>query len=717
MKKFLLRNEIALYLILVVFILLMMNLSSDNTAKYNLSSYENQGKNVMEYSPSLTLGKGKYDITLRTNTNEQIKLNVCSNTNPDLYQTTFSGNQKTFTLELSEKQNGIAFSTEGKTAVLTNVEIKSGSLLYTDTIFVALCILIFLLLMVYVKSKEEAYEKMAIFIVICAGVVASYPLFTSYLYSGHDLNFHLWRIEGIADGLRSGQFPVRIHPTHNNGYGYITASVYPELFLYFPAVLRLLGVSLATAYKALLVAMNIMTALIMYYSAKGITKSKLFSVMAAVIYTMSTWRLFCLYPRAAIGEGMAMSFLPLVVLGLYHVLKGDQKKWYILAIAYTCIFQVHVITTVLTAILSVVIALIFVKDCFKEKRYISIFKAIIVTVLLNLWYLIPFIRYYFSLDMVIRQPRVNTEFWQNAIIPAELFNIFNDSFGYSLLLDRGIKGNMSVSLGFPISVCLICAVAYFIFNKKDKIENESFTKAYFICGIAFLFAATTLFPWEPIQKNVIFNKFADLVRMPWRFLSMASPLITIAAVHTMTIFKPGEKAKKISLLAVCMVCTLFMVHFGQAFTTNTTRMIEGVQSPAVSGSIGLDKEYLVKGTDEKLLLPEKYVASESVKVTSFEKKGTNIKLTLANSSKDAYVEVPLLYYPGYTAENSDGEKLETVNGDNNVLRVNLNGASGDIFVKYTGFIYFRIAELISLFTLLLLIFGKKLKKEIKKREK
>ncbi len=60
-----------------------------------------------------------------------------------------------------------------------------------------------------------------------------YPLFSGTIGFGHDLNFHLYRIEGIKDGILSGQFPVRIHPTHNNGYGYITASVYPELFFVF----------------------------------------------------------------------------------------------------------------------------------------------------------------------------------------------------------------------------------------------------------------------------------------------------------------------------------------------------------------------------------------------------------------------------------------------------------------------------------------------------
>ena len=48
MKKFLAQSEKALYLILAVFILLMVNISSDNTAKYKLSSYENKEKSIVD---------------------------------------------------------------------------------------------------------------------------------------------------------------------------------------------------------------------------------------------------------------------------------------------------------------------------------------------------------------------------------------------------------------------------------------------------------------------------------------------------------------------------------------------------------------------------------------------------------------------------------------------------------------------------------------------
>lgn len=715
MIKFLKQNEKALYLILIVFILLMLNLPSAKTAEFGLTPTYNAEKNITEYSPSLSLNKGNYEFSVRSNAGSGIKLNVSALTKENLYSTELSGSDTNFTLELKENLNGITFKTEGNTPALHRVYVKSNSLLYTDTIFVSVAIVLFLLFILWMKQSDPNNEKAAIFIVLSAAIVASYPLFTSYLYFGHDINFHLWRIEGIADGLRAGQFPVRIHPTHNNGYGYITASVYPELFMYFPAILRLLGVTLATSYKSLLFVMNVLTALIMYYSVKDLTKSRFAATISSVLYTLATWRLFGLYARAALGEAMVMTFLPLVVLGLYHIIKGDKSKWYILAIAYTCVFQTHVITTVLTAILSVIIALIFIKDCLSEKRWLAILKALLTTLLLNLWYLVPFVRYYFSLDMLIRQPVTNTEFFGNAIIPAELFNIFNDSFGYSLLLPSGIRGNMSLSLGFTVSACLIFTIGYFIFNKKKDICDYKFTKVYLLCGIGFLFAATSLFPWQLLQQQALFNKFAALVRMPWRFLSVATPLIVLATGFAASKYTLSQTAKKTLIFTICAVSTLFMVHLGTTFTTSIGTAIEKCQTPSVDGSIGLDKEYLVIGTDETKLTPDTYTTSKNVKVESFAKSGTTVKFTIDKAVPGAYVEVPLLYYPGYSAKDENGTKLDVVNGSNNVLRVNLSTSGKNITIKYKGFIYFRIAEIISLLTLAFLIFGKKIKEEVLKR--
>src|SRR5699024_9893493 len=103
---------------------------------------------------------------------------------------------------------------------------------------------------------------------------ASYPLFTDFLTVGMDQEFHLRRIEGLFGALQSGQWPARISTQHFGGKGYATGVMYPELFLYFPAALRLAGASILFSWKALLFAINLGTAFSAYFCGRRLMNSR-----------------------------------------------------------------------------------------------------------------------------------------------------------------------------------------------------------------------------------------------------------------------------------------------------------------------------------------------------------------------------------------------------------------------------------------------------------
>ena len=70
-------------------------------------------------------------------------------------------------------------------------------------------------------------------------------------------------------------------------------------------------------------------------------------------------------------------------------------------------------------------------------------------------------------------------------------------------------------------------------------------------------------------------------------------------------------------------------------------------------------------------------------VLAYEKRGTDITAKVRTEGACMYVELPLLYYPGYRAE-MDGETRTAVRGTNNVLRVygTPEGGEGVIHVWY-----------------------------------
>ena len=185
-------------------------------------------------------------------------------------------------------------------------------------------------------------------------LLACLPLFSNYLYFGHDLEFHMQRIAAMAAELSYGQFPVRLTTTTLNGYGYASPLCYCELFLLLPALLYNLWLPLRTCYQVYLFAVTLATCLIAYFSFAKITASRRLGLLGALLYTLSAHRLTCVYTRAAVGEFTAMAFFPLVLLGLYGIYTSDRPRfgdWLPMALGMAAMVQSHLLSCELTALL------------------------------------------------------------------------------------------------------------------------------------------------------------------------------------------------------------------------------------------------------------------------------------------------------------------------------------------------------------------------------
>ena len=683
----------ALLVTVAVLILLLMNTYGQRSLQIGLAADSAQTwQELRGYAPHLTLPKGRFEVLVWGEGTVELRSGDGALLGAGRAQEPFE-----VTLEQDESDLILCGEWEGH---LTGVKVcrVQGSPIYTDRLWLSLGIAGLVLCLMLLLSREEKGERTAIFcILLGVTVLASYPLFVPAVGFGHDLNFHLYRIEGIKDGLLSGQFPVRLHPTHNQGYGYISSSVYPELFLYFPALLRLMGASPVMAYKTFLTMINAITAGIMYICAKGITRSRYAGLLASVLYTLSTWRIMNLYYRAAIGEALAMVFFPVLLYGLYLLLTGDHRKWWVLALGCSGIFQSHIISTVFAALTILTAAAVYHREFLQRQRFMGFVRAGVLTVLLNLWYLAAFVTYYMGMDLAIKHTPENTEFFQNAVFPTEFFNIFNTSFGYSHLLDYGIIGNMSLSLGVGVTAALAVCVICFLLGKGEKGGRRRFYGFLTGMSLALLFMASTLFPWELLQHSRLINAFCGTVRMPWRFLSLASPMLCIAAAGILAQRKRPEW--KATVCVVLTVCSLAFIQWGTAYTTELSPVLKVGRAVDTYVSTGFDNEYYLWGTDPQRLTPGRYVTGGSAGLTGYQKQGTRIDLQLENVCAGDWVEVPLLYYSGYEARDGQGRRLEVVEGYNNVVQIRLQEGSTRVELQYRGLWYFRLAEGITILTL------------------
>ena len=89
---------------------------------------------------------------------------------------------------------------------------RGGALIYSDNLLMGLLLIILAVFLdIYIVVKKK---KIPIQAVLGAAAVfaASYPLFAQGFLYGHDMAFHMMRIEGVKDALLDGQFPAVIYP-------------------------------------------------------------------------------------------------------------------------------------------------------------------------------------------------------------------------------------------------------------------------------------------------------------------------------------------------------------------------------------------------------------------------------------------------------------------------------------------------------------------------
>ena len=81
----------------------------------------------------------------------------------------------------------------------------------------ALCLLLNLF---YLFRRSDTSSRRVMLALTAIFGITCYPLYADYLTAGHDIPFHLLRIEGLAKGLSDHVFPVKIHPVWARDHGY-----------------------------------------------------------------------------------------------------------------------------------------------------------------------------------------------------------------------------------------------------------------------------------------------------------------------------------------------------------------------------------------------------------------------------------------------------------------------------------------------------------------
>lgn len=676
-------------------------------------------------APEFTLPKGLYTLDVKYDYQGDAKLNIVytdeqydSDISGDFFLENYGGLTFDFRVKYAERPMQIKVSLtdeaeEGDYVRIRSVKVMPSAFALKNFLFrLVLCFLALDGLLLLYAMKDKWYfhgeTKNHIIFLLLLIFTESIPLLVNYLVYGHDLRFHLMRINGLSAGLMEGIFPVKIQPEWLDGHGYPVSVFYGDLFLYIPAVLPIFGVTVHAAYKFYVLLVNTATVLIAYHCFSKMSNRSI-GLLCTTVYSLNIYRLVCIYTRAAVGEYTAMAFLPLTAYGLWKIYtlpeesKEHEQSFITLALGCSGIFLSHIISTEITALFILLICLLLWKKTFRKKTFLVLVKSAATTALLCLWFLVPFLDYMTNGEYRINAANSFPFYLQEnrGTFVAQFFMNVYKSVGSSGMITDGAAGKMPKTIGYASMAVLAGWVFFCLFRKeRDKREKgeEYFTVFLMILS---LLMATYLVPYALIAKRFpVLQTAIKSLQFPWRFLSVAGVLA--AYLLCLLMQKKWIEKKKRVIFAVLLLC----LSFCQSYTLLSNFMNESLQEGNVSGFSIIGGEYMPKSYNIKNYKNEPTYDENAIALEDWYRVKNGVYLSLTNhADRTEQAEVPLLLYNGYQAVTDKGEILPIQPGTSHRISVSVpSGFHGNILVTFREPWYWRVSEIISFFTIAGIIF-------------
>ncbi|WP_125711572.1 hypothetical protein [Companilactobacillus kedongensis] len=532
------------------------------------------------------------------------------------------------------------------------------------------------------KLIKKNYFILLLFVLISVVLVALVDWHVGYVFATGDYHYHLDRIETLASSIKHFDFWPKVDGHFIGGYGYASSLFYPDVFLYFPALLRVAGVSPVITYLFTLVLINFATLWIGYIAGKRSSFSTRRALLFTLIYTLNPYRLQTLYSRQDLGELLGMIFFPLVLSELINFKNGYFRQWYLLAFAMIGIGFSHTISLFMMIIFAAMYVLLNIKYFWDKKKIIALIKAAGLTIGATAMIYLP----------ILEQMRGQ----KYALTTDPLINITNQVFSIKDLINNSLINSVfhgdTVNIGTVIFISLIVYSIYNLIKRK----NLDLT----IIALFLFFACTNIFPWKFMSHSI----FA-VIQFPWRFFSVISLIVAYLLVND-DLHLLDRRYFPYVLVGIITLLTLSLSQ--QTVAASKDRLDSYSDFNTIdSYYIGAGHEYLPSQVDYYDIRQHKdrtinYKQSDiSIQNPTINRQ--YIAFNFDTHGKSANIQLPLIYYKGYQSEvYGSGNSTVPRISNSGLAEIMLTG-SGTVKVQYEHTLIQKISLFISSLTGLLVL--------------
>ncbi|MDO4902887.1 MAG: hypothetical protein Q3959_01350 [Limosilactobacillus sp.] len=539
--------------------------------------------------------------------------------------------------------------------------------------------------------------------------------FLPFLYYGKisamsDWSFHATRVEEIYRNVKAGHLFTFIATSTFDHSGVGNFLFYPIFFLYPWVFLRFVFNPIVSFYVwEYLFTFSALT--IAYFSMKKFCKNRYQSFVFAILYVFNSYRFYL--GHAVLGEFVATTFLPLAFQGFYNIFISDDEKnqWMLLAIGMTLISYSHVLTTILSVevfVLIIIVMVIVGKGKLVLKNMKFAFMSIGLWILLSLPMIYIFLSNYIGKN-ISAAPKG---------IPMTMVNSFPRLIINSLIsVLRITYPNFAANIG---TVLLLTAAVGWIVASKNKIYLSMY-----ILSLVLLVLSTNLFPWEKLANSPF-----GIVQLPVRYLSYACLFLAIIASLLICNILKRCYDSKFQVLIICMtfLAGLMVFFIGQKNHIGIVKHFE-VSKLSITATgqklpdqvdIILDKDnyqnqfnYDVTYGNTDYYPNKSLVYSDTITsqqsyfngkiVSQLKKKYFANKIDYQfNSLKTGYLDLPVVSYSG-TFVKDNGKKQNIVQSYRGTVKVKVNKGVNNIEVGFNPGTGFYMSVFVSVVTWLIII--------------
>ncbi len=544
-----------------------------------------------------------------------------------------------------------------------------------------------------VRDILKNKKVLSYIIIIAISIFLCIPLFSKYMDISRDDGIqHICRLIGTYNSIKQGDTFGIIMPDFCNGFGYSWNLFYSPLTAYIPLLFYIVTASFVICLKLFMLFTVMLSGICMFQFTYKMFHSYKAGVIVAILYMSAPYHLTDLYNRIAIAELASFIFLPIVFSGMYDLFHRKNKKPFGIIIGAIGLILTHNVMAVYTAIFCFIYLLIHYKKLATKEIIRKILVCVIIILLCTSFYWIPLLEHMLATNYEVFLPQ--RMYKDNTLISSKLG-----------ILDLFITLHfeMNFHIGFAI---LLGMLATFCYRKKIATRHKGLLTIFAIFGFVSIVMTLKIFPFEYFPNSL------KMIQFTWRMMEFASFFLSIVAGFGFAYFMNHNSKKEIYIvifLMIYMCISLIFMKESVEIPFNEERYLTPIPVNSTTGRVHAgcaSFEYL----PQKAFKNRKYIEQRpneiivlegNTKISGVSKNSTNLKFTLEEVQGNVKLELPYIFYLGYSAklENEDGiiEELNVEESQNGFCMLTISDTkTGTIAVSYEGTTWMKISYILTL---------------------